>query len=127
LKTIRQNQSVDSTTQPINNDSASLRADAEDRTQSQIPYRKEILWHFEAGGEEWAINSISESRDWIGIEETRKNGQVDCHIYTEANLEEGVWKIEVDEKYGCRIEEYFGEWVRRDIEEYLNKHGLPEE
>jgi hypothetical protein len=86
-----------------------------------VAYRKDIRWHFKAGGQGWAITDFAD--DWVNIEETRKNGQEDTHVYVEVELVEGKWKIEP----GGSIDRELGVWVRLDIEDYLNKHGLPEE
>lgn len=88
------------------------------------PYRKQILWNFEAGGECWAITKISENREHVEIEEMRKNGQEDTHVYVEANLIDGRWVVDPEgAEYG--IDRYFGAEFRQYIEAYLDGHGLP--
>lgn len=87
------------------------------------PYIKETLWHFNTDGESWAITSFTD--DWVDLEDTDKNGQEATHLFCEAELVDGKWKIEPSGEYSG-IDFYFGEGARHAVEDYLNEHGLPE-
>jgi hypothetical protein len=87
------------------------------------PYTKVVTYHFEAGGEHWAITDWSETT--IGFEETRKNGQEDCHMAGEASLIDGKWVL--DEWARENIAMYTWAKTPDEIEAYFNEHGLPEE
>lgn len=90
-----------------------------------MSYKKEIRWLFEAGGEEWAIRYIGdrEGHKWVEVEETRKNGQEDCHMFACIVFHDGKWVIPPEDQ---NIDFYLGKKTRQAVEDYLNKHGLPE-
>lgn len=82
-------------------------------------YTKQVRYTFEAGGENWVVTHWG--CDWLIAEETRKNGQEDCHVTFEAALQNGRWKIE--NEGGMNM--YLGVEPYK-IEDFLNENGFPE-
>ena len=55
-------------------------------------YTRKVLYLFDAGGETWAVTDFTATT--ITFEETRKNGQEDCHRRGEARLSaDGEWSL----------------------------------
>ena len=46
----------------------------------EIAYKKSVSYTFEVDGEQYAITDWDEDLTTLEIEETRKNGQEDCHM-----------------------------------------------
>ena len=86
------------------------------------PYIKVVTFHFVANREHWAITGWSDDVVWF--EETRKNGQEDCHMYCEARKIEGKWVL--DECSRETIESYSYGGEIEAIEAFFNEHGMPE-
>ena len=89
---------------------------------NEAAYLKEIRYYFIAGGEDWYITDIGPDRDdptktWVSVEEARKNGQEDTHMWGEFCFETGEW-IEK-----CNL--HYGE--DRAIAAYVRTNGLPKE
>ncbi len=70
---------------------------------------------------EFAITDFND--DWASIEETRKNGQEDEHIYLEAKLVDGKWVLTEGREH---LASHWGDQYCTGIEDHLNKYGLPE-
>lgn len=84
-------------------------------------YEKKIIYTFEAGGDEWAVTFSN--ADVINFEETRKNGQEDCHMGGEAEKIEGKWVLE---EYTRKSIDMYGRTGQADdIEAFFNEHGAP--
>ena len=85
------------------------------------PYTKRVTHTFTADDQEWAVTDFYAEQ--IGFEETRKNGQEDCHMIGEAVLVDGKWKLE---DYTRRqIEMYTGKETADAIEAFFDEHGPP--
>jgi len=91
-------------------------------TEEKGPYQKKVHYLFTIR-EEWAITAFGD--DWLIFEETRKNGQEDCHMSGAASLIDGKWVIDEDSKRNVTMYSYEDEADL--IEAYLNKHGLPKD
>ena len=83
-------------------------------------YNKLVVFRFEVDGEGFEVTSYDDSR--IEFEETRKNGQEDCHLSASAELVGGEWT--------------FSGWDRSQLDGHMNdgtkllgaffkKHGPP--
>ena len=84
-------------------------------------YEKQTIYTFEAGGDEWAVTHFTP--DVISFEETRKNGQEDCHMGGEAELINGKWVLD---KYTRKSIDMYGRTDQADkIEAFFNEHGVP--
>lgn len=86
------------------------------------PYRKDIKYYFEAGGEGWYITDIGPDRDdpaktWVFVEEARKNGQEDTHMCGGFCFETGEWGEKCNLNYG----------EDKAILSYVKTNGLPKE
>ena len=90
-------------------------------------YNKEIRYHF-SDGSCWAITDIFVEDDGsarIELEETRKNGQEDCHEYaTLLRDTEGVWTMPTEDYLNS---EDTVRWNSKHLVGYLTEHGLPDE
>jgi hypothetical protein len=89
--------------------------------EKKSPYRKSVHYTFTVR-EEWAIFAFGDG--WVAFEETRKNGQEDCHMSGEAELVDGKWVL--DEGSRRNITMYSYEDEADGIEAYFNKHGMPQ-
>lgn len=85
-------------------------------------YQKRISWTFEAGGDLWEVFSFT--NEVIDFEETRKNGQEDCHTRGSAERVDGRWVLE--EWTRSQINTYGRTGQADAIEAFFNEHGLPE-
>ena len=85
------------------------------------PYTRRVSYHFEAGRERWAVLSFSD--DCIEFEETRKNGQEDCHMRGDALCIDGTWHL--DEYTRKCIEDYGNVGSADAVEAFFNEHGTP--
>lgn len=83
-------------------------------------YETKTVHYFNAGGERWQVNYSDD--ECIQCEETRKNGQEDCHVSFEALLEDGRWQIDEGRD---RIVDSFWADTADEIEEFLNRVGAP--
>jgi len=87
------------------------------------PYTKEIRYTFDIGEDDiWAV--LYTTPGYILFEETRKNGQEDCHMGGEAVLAPGD-KWEIDKDARKQIEMYAGPETVDAIEAFFDKHGQP--
>jgi hypothetical protein len=87
-------------------------------------YKRHVEYRFTAGpwGTEFAILAVTDEGKTAIIEETRKNGQEDCHMYAEAHRQpDGTWKLEAN----SMIHEQLGERAVVAIEAHLNTYGMP--
>ncbi len=89
------------------------------------PYKKFVSYNFDCGGENWDITDWSS--EYVLIEETRKNGQEDCHLQAEFEVDKfGKWTLMYDDqKWEPYIVSYLGRSVVNDIINYLTEHGPP--
>lgn len=89
------------------------------------PYEKQVHYLFTAYKEEWAITIIGADGDCVLGEETRKNGQEDCHMSFEANLIDGKWVLDEPSR-SCILSYSYGREIPA-IEAYFNEHGMPDD
>jgi hypothetical protein len=85
------------------------------------PYRKVTEYHFTVDGVVIAVTEVGE--DYVCVEETRKNGQEDCHMSGTLELDEAgkfVWS----EGKGMFVD-YASESLADGILDYLNMFGPP--
>lgn len=82
-------------------------------------YKRDEGLYFEAGGESWRGTRRG---DYIQIEDTRKNGQEDTHVYVDYRLEDGVWVP--DDTYTIRT--YMGPHALEGLTAHLNEHDMPD-
>lgn len=84
------------------------------------PYKKLIFFYFEDDewAEGWYITNIEENL--IEVEEVRKNGQEDEHIYVQLERAGNSWKPSIDEYTSKEVKK-----AGKIISNYINKHGLP--
>jgi hypothetical protein len=85
------------------------------------PYTKVVAYHFEVQGESLAITNIG--KDHIYIEDTRKNGQEDTHMFGVLLLTCGGTYIWEDEDN--MFVRYHSKELANEIRRYVNKHGCP--
>lgn len=89
-------------------------------TDADQPYTKVTCYKFEARVE-WAILEFND--EWCFFEETRKNGQEDCHMSGEAKLIDGKWVLD---KWAREcIEMYESKDTADQVEAYFDEHGMP--
>jgi len=94
----------------------------------EVAYKKSVSYTFEVDGEQYAITDWDEDLTMLEIEETRKNGQEDCHMKATV-----VWQGGDTLKDGRFI--YNGETISayesaahaRDVLRYLNEHKFEPE
>lgn len=85
-------------------------------------YRKRVEYDFEVLDETFSIVEIGD--DYVVVEETRKNGQEDCHA-------RGVLALGRTKKYDWieGVDSFLRAYSRffaNGIQDYLNKNGLPD-
>lgn len=80
------------------------------------------MYYFTAGGERWAC--WPEGND-LRIEETRKNGQEDCHVAGYAELEDG--RLVLESGFVRRIGMYMRRDTAQEMQDFLDKHGPPKD
>lgn len=86
-------------------------------------YEKQTRYYFEVWDTGLVITDIAD--DYMMIEETRKNGQEDTHMFgCVVPTEDGNWKW--DEIEGETFSEYEDEEFASDILKYIQQHGRPE-
>ncbi len=85
------------------------------------PYTRRVSHVFVISYEKWEVTYFSATE--IHFEETRKNGQEDCHMSAEATLVGGKWAL--DKSGRGQIELYSGERTADTIEAFFNEHGTP--
>ncbi len=87
-----------------------------------MSYTKRVTHTFEAGRTAWEV-TYSDDR-LIIFGETRKNGQEDDHMFGQAVLVDGRWRLD------ARHRNTIGECAYADtpdaIEAFFNEHGAPE-
>ena len=86
----------------------------------QEPYAKVTMYHFEVGGEFYAISYVSD--DSLHVEELRKNGQEDCHFDNEMEKVDGLWHWQMDDD---EMDQYSYNHDHRAICKYINDNGAP--
>jgi hypothetical protein len=87
-------------------------------------YKTHTEYRFKAGpwDDEFAILAVTNDGTTVFIEETRKNGQEDCHMQAEAHRQPNLsWKLEAD----SMIHEQLGDRAVVAIEAHLNTYGAP--
>jgi hypothetical protein len=97
------------------------------------PYTRHTTYWFSVLGVDLAVTSFT--HDSIDFEETRKNGQEDCHIGgTAIRGDDGVWRYEDDDpeepvaRYSTRWDldqEVAG--LARTVLEFFTEHGIPKD
>lgn len=91
---------------------------------SENPYTKRVSHTFELRKYDiWEVTDFD--TEYIGFEETRKNGQEDTHMGGEANLVDGKWVL--DQSTRNQIEMYASEATANALEAFFNEHGTPGE
>lgn len=85
-------------------------------------YSKIISYEFSVDGEAFLLFS-SGLREEVLIEDARKNGQEDTHLYGSLVLTDGVWKL--DESSVEHLNSYFDPRLVEEIENYIAKNGIP--
>ena len=87
------------------------------------PYHAQTSYHFEFCGEDLMISDGT--KDWVEVEEVRKNGQEDTHMRgcLVKNCD-GLWHWDYADD-GSSFETYGSKHLRAGIQEYLNRHGSP--
>lgn len=89
-------------------------------------YKRVVAYHFEAGDYWWSVDPATPGQTHLEVEELRKNGQEDSHVYAGANLVNGKWVVTRGDEYGsASIVTYFGDEAADALEAFLNEHGLP--
>lgn len=89
------------------------------------PYKKRVVYNFDAGNENWNARQDSRFFDTWFIEETRKSGQEDCHMSCVLERKtNGKWKMTEGRE---TIDEYSYSGTATQIIKYFNKHGAPGE
>ena len=91
----------------------------------EIAYKKSVSYTFEVDGEQYAITDWDEDLTTLEIEETRKNGQEDCHMKATVVWQGGACGRFVYE--GETISAYESEAHARDVLRYLNEHKFEPE
>ena len=87
-------------------------------------------YRFDVCGEEIAVSELIVVDDpggsvSVSVEETRKNGQEDCHMWGIVVRQDGFWQW--DELNGRRLfDQYHSPELSNAIVDYLNKHPHPE-
>jgi hypothetical protein len=81
-------------------------------------------YRFTVCDEEFAILWHKTERMWV--EETRKNGQEDCHMSGELAKRDGLWAWS-DDSMRKSFDRYGNDGVADAIPAYLNANPLPEE
>lgn len=84
-------------------------------------YTQQILYTFTVDDYDWAVTGASPEQ--IHFEETRKNGQEDCHFGGWADLVDGQWVLEESTRED--IEMYTRESTADALEAFFNEHGPP--
>lgn len=79
-------------------------------------------YRFTVCDEEFAVMSFNEHRAWV--EETRKNGQEDCHMSGELVKRDGTWAW-ADDSMRESFDRYGNNGVGDAIPAYLNANPLP--
>ena len=85
------------------------------------PYEKQIHYLFKVSDNIYAITEIGDN--YICIEETRKNGQEDTHMYGMLQYINNKWVWSTTETGREQFDTYDGD--PDGILEYIKKHGLP--
>ena len=88
---------------------------------SDTPYTKRVSHTFVIDDEVWEVTDFN--TEYIGFEETRKNGQEDTHMSGDAHLVDGRWTLE--EYAREQIEMYSRKGTADAIESFFNQHGTP--
>ena len=91
----------------------------------EVAYKKSVSYTFEVDGEQYAITDWDEDLTTLEIEETRKNGQEDCHMKATV-----VWQGGASGRFvyeGETISAYESEAHARDVLRYLNEHKFEPE
>lgn len=84
------------------------------------PYKKVVSYRFEVEGIWFEITDLDE--DGAYIEECRKNGQEDCHMFGSIEFsKENRGFVLLEENFS----EYLDTYIVEGILEYVNTHGLP--
>jgi len=87
-------------------------------------YERKVIYLFESAGETWAVLGFTDTT--INFEETRKNGQEDCHMdHCEAELVDGKWVL--DKWSRRKIEDYGPAGACDAIEAFFNERGTPDD
>lgn len=90
-------------------------------TKMEAGYTKRVSYDFEIDGEGFSVTDWSNRS--VTVEETRKNGQEDCHFYAELFFTAGKWKMEPYARQNC-AEHYFKTTADK-IEAHLDRWGPP--
>lgn len=91
----------------------------------KIAYEKSVSYTFEVDGEQYAITDWKEDLTMLEIEETRKNGQEDCHMKATVVWQGGAFGRFVYE--GETISDYESQAHALDVLRYLNEHKFQPE
>ena len=91
--------------------------------EKKSPYSKSVTYTFEVNDTGWQILYCDENM--CEFEETRKNGQEDCHMHCGAAKVDGKWVL--DKRSKKTIEMYDSHESIAMIEAYFNEHGMPQD
>ena len=86
----------------------------------RIMYKQRVEYDFEVGGERLAITDFA--RDYVCVEETRKNGQEDCHM-SGVLVYDGISFVWDEGEHS--FVEYHSQELADGIREFINSNGLP--
>jgi hypothetical protein len=93
----------------------------------EVAYKKSVSYTFEVDDEQYAITDWDEDLTTLEIEETRKNGQEDCHmkatvVWQGGDIGDGRYAYESE-----TISAYESAAHARDVLRYLNEHKFEPE
>jgi hypothetical protein len=92
----------------------------------EVAYKKSVSYTFKVDGEQYAITDWDKDLTTLEIEETRKNGQEDCHMKATV-----VWQGgDTFGRYAYEsetISAYESAAHARDVLRYLNEHKFEPE
>lgn len=93
--------------------------------ETKSPYTKKVTYTFKAGGYTWAV--LWAGKTHVYVEDTRKNGQEDCHMAEEISLVDGKWVYGHGESeyWENSIETYHSEGMAEAVLAFITEHGPP--
>ena len=86
------------------------------------PYTKAICYSFEAGGDFWELSE--DSYGW-SLEEACKNGQEDCHFYTQLEYTDDEEWVPKDAESVFEFASQY-DYALKAALAYINEFGIPE-
>ena len=92
------------------------------RYDTYMAYTKHVEYLFTVCGERFAVSWIDDTT--LFVEETRKNGQEDCHMCGELHLEDGKW-VWKDRWARDQFVTYGNDGIADAIPAYINANPVP--